>query len=173
MGFYSPWIKTLHVDSKPFYELLIDDIPFNWTKEHEKLFHNKKDRIGEETILAVPNPMYPFHIQVDSSSIGTGSILVQAFPNRKRILSFNSPAFTKDEQMMSKWHRELCGIRSAPQTYEHLIIGSSHPIKIFVITSHCCTCGHQREDYLTNSSDPKCSLLSSLMSNPFGLRERA
>ena len=66
------------------YELLRDDVPFKWTKEHEELFRNIKDRISEETILAVPNPKYPFHIHVDSSSIGTGSILVQEFPSGKR-----------------------------------------------------------------------------------------
>ena len=32
---------------------------------------------------------------------------------------------------MSTLHRELCGINSALQTYEHFIIGSPHPIKIF------------------------------------------
>ena len=130
LGFYSTFIKNLHVDSKPFYELLRDDVPFKWTKEHEELFRNIKDRISE-TILAVPNPKYPFHIHVDSSSIGTGSILVQEVLSGKRIVSFNSRVFTKDEQKMSTLHRELCGIISALQTYEHFIIGSPHPIKIF------------------------------------------
>ena len=76
LGFYSTFLKNLHVDSKPFYELLRDDVPFKWTKEREEIFRNIKDRISEETILAVPNPKYPFHIRVDSTSIGTGSILV-------------------------------------------------------------------------------------------------
>ena len=131
LGFYSTFIKNLHVDSKPFYELLRDDVPFKWTKEHEELFRNIKDRISEETILAVPNTKYPFHIHVDSSSIGTGSILVQESPSGKRIVPFNSRVFTKDEQKMSTLHRELCGIISALQTYEHFINGSPHPIKIF------------------------------------------
>ena len=76
LGFYSTFIKNLHVDSKPFYDLLRDDVPFKWTKEREEIFQNIKDRISEETILAVPNPKYPFHIHVDSCSLGTGSILV-------------------------------------------------------------------------------------------------
>ena len=131
LGFYITFIKKLHVDSKTFYERLRDDVPFKWTKEHEKRFQNIKDRISEETILAVPNPKYPFHIHVDSSSIGTGSILAQEFPNGKRIVSSNSRVFTRDEQRTSTLHRELCGIISALQPYDHLIIGSPHPIKIF------------------------------------------
>ena len=131
LGFCSTFIKILHADSKSFYELLRDDFLFKWTNEHDELFRNIKDRISEETILAVPNPKYPFHILVDSSSIGTGSILVQEFPSGKRIVSFNSRVFTKDEEKMSTLHRELCGIISALQTYEHFIIGSPHPIKFF------------------------------------------
>ena len=131
LGFYSTFIKNLHVDSKLFYELLKDDVPFKWANEHEKLFQNIEDTISEETTLAVPNPKYPFHIYVDSSSIGTGFILVQEFPSGKRIVSFNSRVFTKDQQKLLTLHRELCGIISALYTYEHFIIGSPNPIKIF------------------------------------------
>ena len=140
LGFDSTFIKNLHVDSKLFYELLKHDVPFKWTKEHEKFFQNIKDRISEETFLALPNPKFLFHIHVDSSSISTGSILVQEFPSRKCIVSFNSRVFTKDEQKMSTLHRKLCGIISALQTYERSIISSAHPIKNF--------CDHKRLLYL-------------------------
>ena len=93
------------MDSKPFHELVRDDVIFEWTEERKNLCQIFKDRISEETILAVPNHMYAFHIHVDSSSIGTGCILVQEFPNGKRIVSFNSRVFTKDEQKMSTLHR--------------------------------------------------------------------
>ena len=58
LNFYCTFIKNLHVGSKRFYELLRDDVPFEWTKELEKIFQNIKDRISEETILAVPNPKH-------------------------------------------------------------------------------------------------------------------
>ena len=121
-----------------------DDVPFKWTKDHEIFFRDTKNRISEEDILALPNPKYPFHIHVDSSSIGIGSMLVQEFPSGKRIVSFSSRAFTKDEQKMSTLYSELCGIRSARHTYEHLIIGSRHPIKN-LLWSHCCTCGREKK----------------------------
>ena len=127
-GFYSCYIKNLHVDSQPFYELIKDTTPFKWTDQHEKLFKEIKTRISEDTILAVPSTEYPFHIHVDSSNVGTGCILVQQFPEGKRIVSFNSRVFDNAEQKMSTLHRELCGIVSALQTYEHYIIGSPFPI---------------------------------------------
>ena len=31
LGFYSCYIKNLHVDSQPFYDLIKDSTPFHWT----------------------------------------------------------------------------------------------------------------------------------------------
>ena len=132
LGFYSCYIKNLHVDSQPFYELIRDTIPFKWTDQHERnLFEEIKTTISEDTILAVPSTKYPFHILVDSSNVGSGCILVQQFPEGKRIVSFNSRVFDNAEEKMSSLHRELCGIVSALQTYEHYIIGSPFPIYLY------------------------------------------
>ena len=131
LGFYGCYIKNLHVDSKPFYDLIRDSTSFHWTEEHEKIFQMIKDRISEDTILAIPSTEYPFHIHVDSSNVGTGCVLIQQFPEGKRIISFNSCIFDKAEQKMSTLHKELCGIVSALQTYEHYIIGSPFPIYLY------------------------------------------
>ena len=131
LGFYSCYIKNLHVDGQPFYELIKDTTPFKWTDQHEELFKEIKTRISEDTILAVPPTKYSFRIHAGSSNVGTGCILVQQFPEGKRIVSFNSRVFDNAEQKMSTLHRELCGIVSALQTYEHYIIGSPSPIYLY------------------------------------------
>ena len=100
--------ENLHVDSKLFYELMEDAVPLKWTREHKKLLQNNKGRNSEETIVAVANPKYPFHIHVTSSSIGSARcILVKEFPSGKRIVSFTSRVYTKNEQKMSTLHPEL------------------------------------------------------------------
>ena len=80
LGFYSCYIKNLHVDNQPFYDLIKDSTPFHWTEEHEKLFNSIKERIHKNTVLAVLSTEYPFHIHVDSSNVGTGCIFIQQFP---------------------------------------------------------------------------------------------
>ena len=134
LGFYSCYIRNLHVDSQPFYELIKDTTPFKWTDQHEELFKEIRTKISEDTIFAVPSTEYPFHIHVDSSNVGTGCILVQQFPVGKRRVPFNSRVFDNAEQKMSSLHRELCGIVSALQTYEHHIIGS--PFLIYLYCDH-------------------------------------
>ena len=121
-NFYSCYIKNIQVDSQPFYDLIKDSTFFHWTNEHENLFRSINDRISEDTILAVPSTDYTFYIHVDSSSIGTGCILIQPFPEGKGIISLNSRILEKAEQKMSTLHREFCGIVLALQTYEHYII---------------------------------------------------
>ena len=131
LGFYSCYKKNLHVDSQPFYELIKETTLFKCTDQHEEIFKEIKTRISEDTIMAVPSTEYPFHIHVDSSNVGTGWILVQQFPEGKRIVCFNSRVFHNAEQKMSTLHCELCGIVSALQTYEQYIIGSPFPIYIY------------------------------------------
>ena len=131
LGFYSCYIRNLAVDSQPFYDLIKDSTPFHWTEKHEQLFNSIKEPIHKDTVLAVLSTEYPFHIHVDSSNVGTGCILIQQNPEGKRIVSFNSRVFDKIEQKMSTLPRELCGIVSALQTYEHYIIGSPFPIYLY------------------------------------------
>ena len=131
LGFHSCYIKNLHVDSQPFYELYKDTTPFKWTNQHEELFKEIKNRISEDSIFAVPSTKYPFHTHVDSSNVGTSCILVQQFPEGKSMLSINSRVFDNAEQKMSILHCEFCGIVSALQTYEHYIIGSPFPIYLY------------------------------------------
>ena len=129
--FYSCYIKNLHVDSQSFYNLIKVSTPFHWTHEHEKLFLSIKNRISEDTILALPSTDYPFHIHENSSNVGTGCILIQQFPEGNWTISFNSRIFHKAELKISTLQRELWGIVSALQTYEHYIIGSHFHIYLY------------------------------------------
>ncbi len=119
LDFFSVYIQNLQVDSKPINDLIRVNTIFKWTADHENFFNDIKSRINKDTILANPNVNYPFHIHVDSSSIGTGSNLVQDFLAGKRIVSFNSRVFDISEQEMSTLQRELCGIVSVLKTHEH------------------------------------------------------
>ena len=92
LGFYSRYIKNLHVDSRPFYELTKKDTNFCWKQEHADFFQEIKKRISEDTVLAVPSTKYPFHIHVDSSNVGTGCILIQKFPEGS---SLSIPEFSQ------------------------------------------------------------------------------
>ena len=103
----------------------------------------------------MPLTEYPFHIHVDSSNVGSGCILVQQFPEGKRIVSFNFGVFDKAEQKMSTLLRELCGIVSALQTFERYIFGSPFPIYQTVTTNPSSTYGDGKDNLLIGLSSTK------------------
>ena len=131
MGFYSNYVINFHIDAKPLYNLTRDGVNFKWEEEHEKVFNILKEKFAHDISLAIPNANYPFEIHADSSNLGTGCILIQQFPDRKRIISANSRVFDNAEKKMSPQHRELCRIISALQTYEFYLIGSPFPKYLF------------------------------------------
>ena len=130
LGFYSCYIKNLHVVNQPSNDLIKDSTPIYWTHEHEKLFQSITDRI-RDTILAVPSTDYLFRIHMALSNVGTGCILIQQFPEGNRTISFNPRVFDEAEQKMSTLYRETCGIVSALQTYGHYIIKPPFPIYLY------------------------------------------
>ena len=40
LSFYTKFIKKLHINLKPFYDLLHENTPWKWTYDHERLFLN-------------------------------------------------------------------------------------------------------------------------------------
>ena len=42
LNLYTKFIETLHINLKPFYDLLHEKIPWKWTEEHESLFQKLK-----------------------------------------------------------------------------------------------------------------------------------
>ena len=88
-----------------------------------------------ETELTIPNTKHPFFITVDASLVGLGAVLFHMNEeNKMRVISYNSRILNTQEQKLSTLDRELLSIVHALQTYEFLIIRSSHPIYIF--TNH-------------------------------------
>ena len=77
LNFYTKFIKKLHINLKPFYDLLHENTPWKWTDEHESLFQKLEKSLTSETELTIPNTKHPFFITVDASLIGLGAVLFQ------------------------------------------------------------------------------------------------
>ena len=54
LGFYSCYMKNLHVDSQPFYDLIDDSNPFHWIHEHEKFFTPSRKELAKTLFLLCP-----------------------------------------------------------------------------------------------------------------------
>ena len=141
LNFYSKIIEKLHIDLKPLYTLLHDDVKFQWTPELEKIFHDVKIKMTAETELTIPNTKHLFFITVDASLVGLGAVLFQMNEeNKMRVISYISRILNTQEQKLSTLDGEILAIVFALHIYEFLIIGSPHPVYIFTDHkpfSHC------------------------------------
>jgi hypothetical protein len=130
--FYSRYITNLNTRLSIMTRCLADDVPFEWTEEAQKVFEELKQEISTDIMNAIPNTKYPFEIECDASIDGIGSILYQIYPEgNRRIVSCNSRVFNKTERLMATIYRELAAVIFSLQKYEHLIIGSKFPIRIY------------------------------------------
>ena len=136
LNFYTYFIEKLHINLKPFYDLLHENTPWKWTDEHESLFQKPKMSLSSATELTIPNTKHSLFITVDASLIGLGAVLFQLNEqNKMKVISYNSRIPNPQEQKLSTLDRELLGIVHALQIYEFLIIGSPHPRHILLITN--------------------------------------
>ena len=69
VNFYSKIIKKLHINPKPLYTLLHDDVNFQWTPEFEKIFQDVTNAMTANTELLIPNTKHPIFITVDASLV--------------------------------------------------------------------------------------------------------
>ena len=122
-NFYTKFIEKLHINLKPFYDLLHENTPWKWTDEHESLFQKLKMSLTSETDFTIPNTNHPFFITVDASLIGLGAVLFQLNEqNKMKVISYNSRILNPQEQKLSTLDRELLGKVRALQINEFLII---------------------------------------------------
>ena len=104
VNFYSKFIEKLHINLKPLYTLLHDDVKFQWTPELEKIFQNVKNAMTADTELTIPNTTHPFFITVDASLVGLGAVLFQMNEeNKMKVISYNSRILNTQEQIFHLW----------------------------------------------------------------------
>ena len=142
-NFYTKFIEKLHINLKPFRDLLHENTPWKWTDEHERIFQKLKMSLTSETELTIPDTKHPFFTTVDASRIGLGAMLCQLNDQNKiKVISYNCRILNPQKQKLSTLDCELLGIVHALQIYEFLIIGCPHPIQIFTDHNpllHCFT----------------------------------
>ena len=101
LNFYTKFIEKLHINLKPFYDLLHENTPWKWTDEHflsQSLSQKLKLSLTSDTELTIPNTKHPFFITVDASLIGLGAVLFQLNEqNKMKVISYNSRILNPQE----------------------------------------------------------------------------
>ena len=93
VNFHTKSIEKVHINMKPFYDILHENTPWKWTDENETLFQKLKMSLTSDTELTIPNTKHPFFITVDASFIGLGAVLFQLNKENKMKLYPTTPLY--------------------------------------------------------------------------------
>ena len=137
---YTNFIEKLHINLKPFHDLLHESTPWKCTDEHERLFRTLKTSLTSDTELTIPNRKHPLNER-----------------NQLKVISYNSRILNPQEQKFATLERELLGIVHALQIYEFLFVGSRHPIHIFTDHKSLLHCFTKKETLVHDSVELRCN----------------
>ena len=77
VNFYRRFIEGFFHIARPLFNLTKNNSNFHWSSDEQSTFDLLKEKITSVPMLALPNNLKPFHIEVDSSDFATGAVLSQ------------------------------------------------------------------------------------------------
>ena len=134
-GYYRNFCLNFSEIAAPLTNLLSKKIKFVWTDDCQMAFDKVKLLLQKSPVLKSPDYEKPFKLIIDSSDVGTGSVLVQeASDGLDHPVSYFSKKFLKYQKNYSVVEKETLGLVLALEHFD-VYLGST-PFKIKVYTDH-------------------------------------
>ena len=134
-GYYRNFCLNFSEIAAPLTNLLSKKVKFVWTDDCQLAFDKVKLFLQKSPVLKSPDYEKPFKLIIDSSDVGTGSVLVQeASDGLDHPVSYFSKKFLKYQKNYSVVEKETLGLVLALEHFD-VYLGST-PFKIKVYTDH-------------------------------------
>ena len=134
-GYYRNFCLNFSEIAAPLTNLLSKKVKFVWTDDCQLAFDKVKLLLKKSPVLKSPDYEKPFKLIIDSSDVGTGSVLVQeASDGLDHPVSYFSKKFLKYQKNYSVVEKETLGLVLALEHFD-VYLGST-PFKIKVYTDH-------------------------------------
>ena len=134
-GYYRNFCLNFSDIAAPLTNLLSKKVKFVWTDDCQLAFDKVKLLLQKSPVLKSPDYEKPFKLIIDSSDVGTGSVLVQeASDGLDHPVSYFSKKFLKYQKNYSVVEKETLGLVLALEHFD-VYLGST-PFKITVYTDH-------------------------------------
>ena len=134
-GYYRNFCLNFSQIAAPLTNLLSKKVKFVWTDDCQLAFDKVKLLLQKSPVLKSPDYEKPFKLIIDSSDVGTGSVLVQeASDGLDNPVSYFSKKFLKYQKNYSVVEKETLGLVLVLEHFD-VYLGST-PFKIKVYTDH-------------------------------------
>ncbi|PFX25280.1 Uncharacterized protein K02A2.6 [Stylophora pistillata] len=100
INYYCRFIPDMTTLAQPLNRLLVENIPWKWSKQCQEAFQKLKGFLQSAPLLAHYNPKKPVRLAVDSSSFGLGAVLSHISEDgEEKPIAFASPEENTPEEL--------------------------------------------------------------------------
>jgi hypothetical protein len=111
-------VKNFAQIASPMFNLLRNDVPFNFGKEQYESFEALKKAITSDAVMVHPNLAKPFILYTDSSLTGFGAVLAQEVDGVERAIAYASRVLKPTERKYAITQLECTAIYWAIRHYK-------------------------------------------------------
>ncbi|XP_069495595.1 protocadherin-8-like [Ambystoma mexicanum] len=130
-NFYRKFIPCFSEIILPITRLLKKGNTFSWNDSAQKAFQTLKEKFTSASILITPDQSKQLIVETDASQYALGAVRLQTTEQgEERPVAYLSKTFNTAEQNYSVLEKELLAIKQAFKEWRHLLLGSTHPIKV-------------------------------------------
>ena len=106
--------------------------PLRWYEKCQVAFDELRHRFTTEPVLKHVDPDKPCMIQVDSSDVAMGAVILQRDgKGRLHPIAFLSKKFSEMERNWAIWEKEAAAIKLALSTWRHWLEGSPQTFEVW------------------------------------------
>ena len=132
-GYYNNFCLNFSEIAAPLTNLLSKKVKFVWTDDCQLAFDKVKLILQKSPVLKSPDYEKPFKLIIDSSDVGTGSVLVQeASDGLDHPVSYFSKKFLKYQKNYSVVEKETLGLVLALEHFDVYLGSTPFKIKVFI-----------------------------------------
>ncbi|CAL9693082.1 unnamed protein product [Knipowitschia caucasica] len=131
-GYYRSFCRNFSSVVVPLTTLLSPKVDFKWTTECQSAFDSVKSLLCHAPVLAAPDPLRPYKLEVDASGVGAGAVLMQEDASGvTHPVGYFSRKFNTHQLRYSTIEKETLSLLLALQHFEVYLGSSSVPIVVF------------------------------------------
>lgn len=144
VAFYGNFIPDMATRLHPLYNLLHDDVQFNWNESCQKSFADIKEELLSDRVLMPYSESLPLILATDASPVGISAILSHQTPAGERPIAYASRTLSKSELNYSQLHKEATAIFWAVRKFfnycygrEFTLITDNKPLALIFDSEKC------------------------------------
>ena len=133
INYYHKFLNNLSTILSPLYELLKENVKWNWSEPPQTAFDKCKEMLKSSTLLVHYNPDLPLLLNCDASPVGIACIMSHVMPdNTERPIMYASRTLQTAEKNYSQLEREALAIVYGIKYFHKYLAGR----KFTVVTDH-------------------------------------